>query len=262
MMDYHVHSKLCRHGAGDIAEYVEAAIGKGVTEIGFSEHIPVPGLDDPTGRMIPADWDVYVDQVFAARDKYRGITIRFGIEADYLPLYMNYIEDFLLKYPFDFIIGSIHFVDDWDFSNPALKYRLMEFGVERLFIRYYEAAAKAASSGLYDIFGHFDLPKKLGFAAPAAARPFQEEALLSIQRNGMALDVNTSGLRKEAREIYPSSDLLVRAAQLSIPVILGSDAHHPTEVAADFDAAIAALRQVGYRSCVGFEKRKPFVVSL
>ena len=106
MVDYHMHSYLCRHGDGEIYQYVESAIDKGLTEIGFSEHIPIPDLDDPTGRMVFDDWDVYVQDVMDAQKRYSEIKIRFGIEADYLPAHMAFIENFVSQYPFDFVIGS------------------------------------------------------------------------------------------------------------------------------------------------------------
>ncbi|MBD3383985.1 PHP domain-containing protein, partial [candidate division KSB1 bacterium] len=84
--DYHVHCYLSRHGEGEIKEYVESAIGKGLKRIGFSEHIPVPGLDDPTGRMPIEDFDVYIKDVRDAQQQYKqDIEILFGLEADYLP---------------------------------------------------------------------------------------------------------------------------------------------------------------------------------
>ena len=92
MVDYHVHSVLCRHGDGEILEYVESAIDKGLSEIGFAEHIPIPELDDPTGRMQMQEWDTYVKDVTNAQQKYPEITIRFGIEADYLPAHMTFIN--------------------------------------------------------------------------------------------------------------------------------------------------------------------------
>ncbi|MBN1558930.1 histidinol-phosphatase HisJ family protein [candidate division KSB1 bacterium] len=250
MVDYHVHSYLCRHGEGEISQYVESAIARGLTEIGFSEHIPVPDLDDPTGRMPIESWDLYVRDVLAARRQYHDITIRFGIEADYLPKHMSWIEDFLARYPFDYVIGSVHFVGDWDFSNPAFRHRLDEVGVDALHSTYYKLIAEAAATGLYDIIGHLDLPKKL-------RRPTIDlsdhigHALTAIRRNDLALDVNTSGLRKGAGEVYPDPDILRQAFLCGIPVTLGSDAHAPAEVAAQFDETIAMLKAIGYEhSCI------------
>ncbi len=260
MRDYHMHSYLCRHGDGEIYQYVESAIKKGLTEIGFTEHIPIPDLDDPTGRMDIEDWDTYVNDVLSAQKKYPEITIRFGIEADYLPPHMPFIEQFLSEYPFDVVIGSVHFVGDWDFSNPALAHRLDEIGINDLHTHYYKLIEDAAQTGLYDIIGHLDLPKRI---APPCIDVSQNigRALKTIQHSDVALDVNTSGIRKVG-EIYPAKDILQQAFTLKIPITLGSDAHKPDEVAADFPSALQMLKNIGYeKSCV-FEQRKRIFMNL
>ncbi len=262
MIDYHMHSYLCRHGDGEIYQYVESAIEKGLTEIGFTEHIPIPDLDDPTGRMRIEDWETYVTDVTAAQKQYAAdIIIRFGIEADYLPAHMPFIENFLDQYPFDYVIGSVHFVGDWDFSNPALAHRLDEIGVNELHRRYYKLIKEAAQTGLYDIIGHFDLPKRV---APATddKTSYIENALIAIQKNNVALDVNTSGIRKEPQELYPKKEILQRAFVLNIPVVPGSDAHKPAEVAADFESVYDMLRSIGYRQCCVFQQRRRSFIDL
>ncbi len=262
MVDYHLHSFLCRHGKGEIYEYVESAIQKGLTEIGFAEHIPIPDLDDPTGRMVIDDWDKYLNDVRAAQKQYPEITIRLGIEADYLPEFMPYIQNFLQQYEFDYVIGSVHFVDDWDFSNPALYFRLDEFGVNYLYKRYYELIQEAAASGLYDVIGHLDLPKKVQKQPSVSDVEWINAALLAIKENDLALDVNSSGLRKEAREIYPRAEILQQAHDMGIPVCLGSDAHKPTEVAANFQQSTDLLQQIGYTENAVFKNRQRTFVPL
>ncbi len=261
MIDYHIHSRLCRHAEGEIYQYVEAAIERGIREIGFAEHIPIPGLDDPTGRMVIEDWAVYVSDVFSAREAYPEITIRFGIEADYLPEFLPYVEDFLRAFPFDYVIGSVHFIGDWDFSNMAFRHRLQEIGVHELHRRYYALVSEAAASGLFDIIGHFDLPKRLAGALPEELTDVRDEALAAVRRAGLALDVNTSGLRK-ADDIYPAPPVLEQAFRLGIPITLGSDAHRPDEVAADFAPTVDRLKTIGYRDCLGFSQRKSYMVAL
>ncbi len=258
MIDYHMHSYLCRHGEGEIFQYVESAIAKGVTEIGFAEHIPIPELDDPTGRMPFDDWETYVSDVAAAQGNYPEIKIRLGIEADYLPPHMAYIEHFLGQYPFDFVIGSVHFVGDWDFSNPALAHRLDEIGVNTLHTRYYTLIEEAVQTGLYDVIGHLDLPKRIARPTINVSDNINR-ALQAVRKAGVALDVNTSGLRK-AGELYPKKDILEQAFDLQIPVVLGSDAHKPDEVAADFPATIQMLKEIGYsQSCVFTQRQRSFI---
>lgn len=262
MIDYHLHSYLCRHGQGAIHQYVESAIDKGLTEIGFAEHIPIPELADPTGRMAIDDWDTYINDVLTARKNYPEITVRLGVEADYLPRHMHFIAGFLADYPFDYVIGSVHFVEDWDFSNPDLAFRLDEFGVNRLYRHYYQLIQEAAHTGLYDIIGHFDLPKKTGVAPTDDLNDVIAESLQSLKKNDLVLDVNTSGLRKEPGEIYPKPAILQQAFTLGIPVTMGSDAHHPREVAADFATTLNMLKHIGYQTCCVFCQRQRSMVVL
>jgi len=175
---------------------------------------------------------------------------------------MPFIEHFLSSYPFDYVIGSVHFVKDWDFSNPALSHRLDEFGVNDLYTTYYALIKDAADTGLFDIIGHLDLPKKLRVHPTLDISKSVSAALKAIHRCDLALDVNTSGLRKEAGELYPNEDILREAYTLRIPVCLGSDAHKPGEVAADFEKTILLLKIVGYDQCCVFKQRQCFTIGL
>lgn len=262
MRDYHIHYKICHHGTGELHEYVERAIELGLTEIGFSEHIPIPGLDDPTGRMSPHEFDTYLQDVSDAQRNYSEIKILLGIEADYLPAYMQYIEHFLTQYPFDYVLGSVHFIDDWDFSNPEFVHRLHEKGAEQLWMDNFRILAQAAQTGLYDIIAHADLPKRIVESASERIDAELENTLDIFQQTQIALDVNTSGLRRFPWEVYPHPGILRRAFALNIPIVLGSDAHHPNDVAAGFTTVLGMLKNIGYTHSLKFEKRRSEAVAL
>jgi len=255
MNDYHVHTRLCKHGEGDVYQYVESAIAKGIKELGFAEHIPVPGLNDPDGRMDSRDFPVYINDIENARQRYPEIKILLGLEADYLPPYMEYIESFIAQYPFDFVIGSVHFIGDWDFSNPLYKEQYEIFGVDRTFCEYYQLVRAAAMTGLYDIIGHLDIPKRYGHKAGIDMSGEIDDTLKVIKRCGLALDVNTSGLRRQVQELYPAQTILSRACAFDIPVILGSDAHNPAEVAFAFPETYRLLEKIGYDETCVFKNR-------
>jgi histidinol-phosphatase (PHP family) len=256
--DYHVHCYLSRHGEGEITEYVESAISKGLKRIGFSEHIPVPGLDDPSGRMPIKDFDVYIRDVREAQQQYKDdIEVLFGLEADYLPPFQDNIVDFIGQYPFDFVIGSVHFIDDWDFSNPAYRDEFVRRGVDTSFQTYYRLVGEAIESGCYDIIGHLDLINRYGYTPSFDLEPLLTAVLEKVQRSGCALDMNTSGLRKGVGVIFPGVSILSRAQRLGIPVVPGSDAHHPGDVGADFDRAGKMLAEIGFKQSMFFRKRKP-----
>ncbi len=262
MNDYHLHSYLCKHGEGRIRDYVEAALAKGLREIGFAEHMPVPGLYDPDGRMTIEEFPVYLHDVAEAQRSYPDIKIRLGIEAEYMPSRLDFIRDFLAQHPFDFVIGSVHFLDDWDFTNPAHAHRFPDYGVDETFRAYYRLLAKAAASGLYDVIGHFDIPKKFGHVPAQDLSEEIERALQIIKKENLALDVNTSGLRKPVREIHPSPAILRRAFALGIPIVIGSDAHHPKEVAHHFAETCTVIREIGYQQACTFAQRKRLLVAL
>src|SRR5262245_24842799 len=114
----------------------------------------------------------------------------------------------------------------------------------------------AAESGFFDIIGHADLPKKFGHKPARDHTPLYEKFMIAAQKRGCALDLNTSGLRKDCKEIYPSRAILQLAFQKGIPIAFGSDAHQPEEVGMNFAEAIQLARSVGYRECCRFVARK------
>lgn len=254
--DYHVHCYLSRHGIGEIEEYVESAIFKGLKRIGFSEHIPIPGLDDPTGRMPIEDFDTYINDVEKARQRYKGdIEVLFGLEADFLPAFQDSIQRFIQQYSFDYVIGSVHFIGDWDFSNPAYKDEFVKRGVDQVFTAYYQLVAQAAESGCYDVIGHLDLLTRYGYKPSYDLNPTLTLLLDKIATSGCALDVNSSGMRRRRGVIYPHPAILAKARCRDIPVVLGSDAHRPEDVAAGFNRAMQLLVDAGYSQSCYFRQR-------
>lgn len=256
MNDYHVHTFLCKHAEGQVYEYVESAIKKGVEQIGFAEHIPIRGLHDPDGRMRIDEFELYLKFIKEAQKKYKEIKILLGIEADYMPVHMSFIEDFLNQYTFDFIIGSVHFIDEWDFTNPLYQKHYENYDIDHTYRQYYKLVREAAGTGLYDIIGHFDIPKKFGYRATVDLSRDINETLKIIKDNDLVLDVNTSGLRKPVKEIHPSEKILQQALEYNIPVILGSDAHQPSHVAYAFEETRDLLKKIGFSETCVYDKRK------
>ena len=255
MNDYHVHTFLCKHGEGEVFEYVEAAIKKKLEQIGFAEHIPIPGLHDPDGRMHIEEFELYLKYIEEAKKQYKEIKILLGIEADYLPVHMHFIEDFIHQYSFDFVIGSVNFIEEWDFTNPLYQSQYREYGVNNTYTDYYKLIREAAETGLYDIIGHLDIPKKFGYNATIDLSREIDDTLKVIKRYNLVLDVNTSGLRKPVKEIHPSMPILKQALEFDIPVILGSDAHKPQHVAYAFESTRKLLQKMNYNETCVFDKR-------
>jgi len=245
--DYHMHTPLCRHAVGEPVELAARALKIGLHEIGFSDHNPMPEDDFDNWRMKAAELDQYVAKVEQARRAHLGLTIKLALEVDYLPGREDWIRELAARHPWDYLIGSVHYISGpWDIDNPA---RISEWKSRdplEVWTAYAGRLTMAAESGLFDIIGHADLCKKFGFYPPQDCTPLFRPALEAARRYGTAIELNTAGLRKDCREIYPSPAIVRLAAQIGVPITFGSDAHAPDEVGLNFDDAVQLARSAGY----------------
>ncbi len=260
--DYHLHTTLCNHARGTMEEYVARALELGLEEIGFSEHMPV--MPEPHLCMSWEDLPRYVDDVKRLQDRFGGqIIIRLGAEMDMNFSLIQEIADILQKYPFDYVIGSVHYLDDWPFDQEPYAGKFREENLEELYGRFFENLILAAKCGLYDIAGHIDNLKRMGFHPPRMLSVVEELARAFAERN-LAVEFNTSGYDHPAAEAYPSPGILEILNRHGVPVTVGSDAHQPGDVGRYFDRAARVLAGAGYRQVAYFHARacalKPFPV--
>ncbi len=263
MFDYHVHTPMCGHARGTMEESVQCALRKGFSEVGIADHLPLLYTDDPTLSMRPEDLPLYVDSVLGLKDRFRErIEVRLGIEADYYPETLVDVVRMLEAHPFDYVIGSVHILGDWIFDDPREEGRYEDVDIDELYIAYLEAEKEMVATGLYDIVGHADLVKKFDRRASIDLTPLYRELLSEMKRMGVCFEVNTAGLRWPVGEIYPEPGFVRLAAELGVPVTLGSDSHCPEDVGRDFDLALELLRDSGYREAATFKGRKIKLVPL
>ena len=255
--DYHMHTPLCRHASGEPVEYARRAVEIGLTEIGFSDHSPMRRDDFDEWRMRLDQLDVYVENVRQAQQEFPQLTIRLALEVDYLPGHEEWIRELAARHPWDYFIGSVHYVSEtWDIDNPAKLSEWKKRDAYEVWDLYFERLALAAASGLFEIIGHADLPKKFGIRPTRDCRPLYERFLQAAAKTGCAMELNTAGLRKDCREIYPARELLAMAFAHRVPVTFGSDAHAPGEVGMNFAEALALARGVGYTHSRRFAARR------
>ena len=254
--DYHLHTPLCKHATGHPREYAAAAEALGLPEIGLSDHSPMREYFDDW-RMEWSEFPQYLEMVEEARQEHPNLPIRLGLEVDYLEGGEAWIEELAGKAPFDYLIGSVHYIaPGWDVDNPKHLSRFSEYGVGEIWGVYWKLFEKAIRSKLFDFMGHPDLPKKFGHRPPGDLRPYYEPAIQALADTGTAMEINTAGLRKDVREMYPSREFLEMAFAAGVPLLINSDGHSPGEVGADFDKAIALAKEVGYRETLKFVGRK------
>jgi len=264
IVDYHTHTSLCKHGEGSIEDYVRRGIELGLHEIGCSEHVPMPEGFDSVHRMdISQYYADYAPAVGALKEKYKDqIVVRRGIEADYFPGTEDWINGFIRENSFDYVIGSVHFIGEWGFDNPVFVHHYEERDIDSTYEAYFEAIRKSARSELFDIIGHCDLVKKFGHRPKKDLTDILRETMKVIADHHMCIEINTSGLRKPVKEIYPSEPILSFAKEFKIPLTLGSDAHSPEDVARDFDKAVALVDRYGGGKITVFEERNRREVSV
>ncbi len=253
--DYHMHTLLCRHATGEPAEYAARAMALGLTEIGFSDHSPMRRDDFDDWRMRFDQLDEYVENVRQAQRDFPQLVIRLALEVDYLPGQEEWIRELAGRHPWDYFIGSVHYCSGgWDIDNPKNLGRWREREAFDVWAEYFAWLTKAAESGLFQIIGHADLPKKFGFRPQRDCEPLYERFLSAAAQHRVAIELNTAGLRKDCREIYPSRPILEAAFAKGVPITFGSDAHAPEEVGMNFAEAMHLAHAVGYNEGCHFER--------
>lgn len=260
--DYHMHTPLCGHARGEPAEYARQAIAAGLTEIGFSDHSPMRQDNFDEWRMRLDQLDEYVAKVRQTQKDFPQLAIKLALEADFIPGYEDWVRELAGRYPWDYFIGSVHYVSDsWAIDDPKQLSQWKNRKAAEVWAAYVERLTMAAESGLFEIIGHADLPKKFGHRPPDDLGKLYEPFFAAAARRGVAMELNTAGLRKDCREIYPSAELVRLAHHHGVPITFGSDAHAPEEVAMNFAEAIASARAAGYRECCRFTARRRTMAS-
>jgi histidinol-phosphatase (PHP family) len=255
--DLHMHTPLCRHATGEPVEYAKQALKIGLTEIGFADHSPMRQDDFDNWRMRFDQLDQYVASVRKAQKDFPQLTIRLALEVDYLPGQEDWIRELASLHPWDYLIGSVHYVSDsWAIDDPQKLSTWNHRDAWEVWSVYFDRLTMAASTGFFEIIGHADLPKKFGHRPDRDCTPLYETFLNAARKHNCALDINTAGLRKDCREIYPNRQLLELAFRRGMPITFGSDAHAPEEVGMNFAEAMQLARGVGYRECLRFQQRK------
>jgi len=250
-VDLHNHTTLCNHATGTVNEYVEAAIECNTAYFGFSDHAPMHY--DPEYRMSFEQMHTYERWVSEAKELYAGkINVLLGYEVDYLP---GYMDESVLSRKCDYLIGSVHFIDDWGFDNPEFIGRYENADIDQIYRRYFELIEHMGKSGRFDIAGHLDLMKVFKFLPKTDIRLLAKDALKAIKSSNMTIELNVAGYRKPVAEAYPAPSLMEVISDLEIPITFGSDAHSIEQVGLYTEEIEAFARSYGYDKCALYRGR-------
>lgn len=273
-----MHAHTCHsHGKASVEDMYCAAKARGLSIFGFSEHSPrPPGYAYPTDyqEKLVGSFARYVVEVreMAKRGAAEGLTVLLGLEVDYIPGHEDCAKDLCSSYNFDYIIGGLHFQDNWGFDYTADDWTgLTEKKRFAVYHRYYDDLAAMCAAGLFNIAAHPDLIKL--FSADSFARWLNSQdgfaqvrrALTVMKDNGVILEVSSAGLRKPCKEIYPGPKIMKLAAGLGLSISFASDAHCTATPAYAFDKLAAYAASFGYRHscavCNGQVLNVPFETS-
>lgn len=251
LFNTHCHSGYCGHGEGEIEEYAKAANDAGLKLLAFTDHFPLTERFDPDGYLsIPfEDLQSYKDAVLAAREAHPEMEILLGTELDYLGASddRDLADDDLAE--FDIVLGSVHFVDEWPFDDPAQRGRWDEDGAaDEIWKRYVELWCELAADDAspVTVLSHPDLAKKFNRYPSYDLDPLYSKMAEAARAGGKAIEVNTSGVTYACKEMFPAPALLRKFYEAGVPATLGSDAHEPRFVARGLREGAALLREAGY----------------
>jgi histidinol-phosphatase (PHP family) len=251
-IDLHNHTPRCNHAEGSIDAFVQAAVAKGIDIFGFADHAPMDF--DEKYRMGFEEMSAYEAEVRRAAERYRErISLRLGYEVDYLP---GHMDERVLNAKVDYLIGSVHFIDEWGFDNPKFIGQYENADLDTVWREYFDTVEAMAKTRLFDIVGHLDLIKVFNYKPQVDIRTLAEGALDAITAAEMTLELNAAGWRKPVAEAYPSLDLLRMAFDRGIPITFSSDAHHPDQVGYKMQELHQLAREAGYSEAADFRNRE------
>ncbi|MDP4205610.1 MAG: histidinol-phosphatase HisJ family protein [Bacteroidota bacterium] len=257
MIDLHMHTILS-DGKSEHEDHIKEAFLKGLTTIGFTDHI----------CLKPVSWAIREEDIPVMVHRMQELIsqntvpldILFGAELDYFPEKETELAKIIASLPLDYVIGSVHFIDDWNFDTDKSLYG--KWSNDELYYRYFELVIQAAKSGLFDIIGHADLIKKFRIWPESDMDSLYEKVVKVLAENHVVVELNTSGYDRPCGEFFPNARFLEYCFHYGVNLTMGSDAHQSSQVGRYFDQAKDLLRQIGFRHLVTFKQRRQSIISL
>jgi histidinol-phosphatase (PHP family) len=260
-LDYHMHSRFSEDGDDTPESMCQRAIDLGIPEIGFTEHWDVGPYEGNPRYFNPEPWYAELERL---RRLFAGqLVIRAGIEIAEPHLYPQETREVLQRAPFDYVIGSVHYVGPNFMFNPEY---FRTHTADEIYAGYFAELDQMVRTADLDIVAHFDIPARTGIPVlgydPVRYEPMIRSALKTCIERSLALDVNVSGLRKPSRNIMPDPLILAWYVEMGGQrLTLGSDAHRLPEVSQHLEKAIEAIQAAGINHITKFERRQACLVT-
>lgn len=268
--------EFCGHAKGQLSSVVEAAVERGFTTYGLSEHAPRfhrEHLYPEEATLTPADlvdlFERYVRTATELRERYADrLELLVGFETEALPQesWAQKMREIRRSAAFDYMVGSVHSIGDlWiDFNvETSERAALSCGGWEPLRCAYFDRLAELVAALTPEVVGHVDLIRRFEaphFSFSSLAMRHAERVLEASRAAGAAIEVNAAPARRGFGPVYPGPQILTRARELGVPVTLGDDSHGPEGVGVGLDACLRAIAQAGYTDVHYLTRREGRVV--
>ncbi|WP_461816071.1 histidinol-phosphatase HisJ family protein [Faecalimonas sp.] len=260
--DFHMHTNFSTDACTIPQDMIEEAICKGLSRICITDHMDQDYSEEGTQFVFPPE--KYFSMMKRLREKYSSqIDVRIGVEMGLQPHLKTFINDFVSKYTFDFVIGSVHLIDGKD---PHFK--IENFRTDReIYQRGFEQILECVEKDMdFDVLGHMDYVVRYGKEKIYFYQEYKEiidQILYSLISQGKGIELNTAGLKYGLAFAHPHPQILKRYKELGGEIItVGSDAHEPKHIAYQFDRAKELLEECGFKYYTEFKGRKPIFIQV
>jgi histidinol-phosphatase (PHP family) len=258
--DYHIHSLFSCDSEASMEQMCVAAIQAGIPEIGFSDHFDLHP-DDPFQDYL--DLESWWESFSVCKQKFSGeLILRAGIEVGEPHRFAQRVNQLALEYPWDFILGSLHWVDDISVFDKSF-FRSNE---RDSYLAYFLELERLVDEGEFDILAHFDVVKRYGYEYYGTYQPedYHEPIRRILRRladRGQALEINTATLRRSIQRPSPDAILLQWFREEGgRSITLGSDAHSPQEVGFGLSSMRMMVQSAGFTGLAQYENRQCTIV--
>lgn len=264
LADFHLHSSFSGDSETPMEDIVRAAIGKGLKQICFTEHMDLdfPEKFLPIPGTFELNTDSYLYELLQIREKYRSeINVLFGVELGMQPDSARKNSIYVKEHDFDFVIASSHLVHGVDPYFPVFYEGRSE---HEAYLEYFESILENIKKFQnFDVYGHLDYVVRYGPNKDENYRyedykDIIDEILKALLKEEKGIEINTAGLTKGLKDVHPCTAIIKRYRELGGEVItIGSDSHVPDTVGAHFEKTAELLKDCGFKYYCVFEKRVP-----
>lgn len=257
IIDYHIHTKYsdgnCSH-----RDIVNLAIEQGVSEIGFTDHYGIyPNEWTASEEALPA----LVEEVLSLKEEFKDrISILLGLEVDYYPEKEEETKAILSKYPFDYLMGSIHFVGGDNFDSDPNHPIYAKYSIDTLYEMYYDTLIKAINSGMFTTMSHLDLIKKYNYVpSKDLSELYYKIARLLVEKDIM-VEYNTSGYSRPCKDFFPSDEITSILIKEGVKFTIGSDTHTQDHLLRNYAMAKERFKKLGLKNIYRYGGKAPISI--